>query len=214
MNDRLAENIEFWSLQMEEHMLFITLGLANEELRQESYNIYLYWQAFRNRDETVSLGDIMTVTGQYKTKVLEILKSGKWIGWLFPSFLQHILDEYNYFENILLGKTLSAQEEMKFWNKINKEHIAMVKQMCDPEAKAMIELSQNFVDNFEKIPQNDFTQMIILSKRLTSSLGQFQKEMREHGKVMQSQTILHPKILDHMIRENERSILILNGLSQ
>lgn len=215
MADPFSDDVPFWTQQMTEHIFFIGLGLVDVELKEKADLLQEKWVVLReNGNNLEQLKPLMVETGNFKREILGYLNQGEWIGWLYPSFLEHVIKEYNYFDNRLQGKKLSSPDEILFWNDINKEHIEMARQMLDPKATELIKIAQKFIDNYNTIPppDSDLIPLIILSGRLNMELGEYQKEFRDLGASGQKNTILHPMIADHMIRENTRGLNIISQL--
>src|SRR5262245_35476100 len=87
-----SDDVQFWSRQLTEHALFLSLLLQEQPWRRQAEQLYALWLDPR--------GDVMAKTNEiiaFKEMVLARQRAGEWLGWSLPSFTQHILDEAKYF---------------------------------------------------------------------------------------------------------------------
>ncbi len=210
--------INFWARQMSEHALFNHLGLEESDLKQEALKIHKSLEAFReklNKDslDLKHMNEILPLLQQereFQVKIIKMLEEGKWVGWLFPTFENHITLELDYFVDKLNGKKYSPMDEVKFWNKINSDHAGMTAHLLDPSEKEAVSKANALSDNFYNMPKNEKEMMIKLSLKATKELDAFNKKSKAKGKAVKS--IIHPVLLDHVIREGEYTIQKLNSL--
>ena len=216
---RTASNeIAFWARQMSEHALFSHLGLEEPKLKKTALQAHKKFEDFRKRFQAKPMDlDVMNQIlpllkeqREFQVKLLQLLEQGAWIGWTFPLFVNHITLELDYFVDKLNGIQYTAQEEVAFWNRINGEHAAFNARFLDPSERELLLKADRTSVKFNKIPKTEYEMMVKLSLTATKELDEFNKAARAQGKAVKS--IIHPVLLDHVIREGEHSIEILKSL--
>ena len=227
---RQMDNIEFWTFQFSEHALFIYLGIvdidsATKEIREVSHRWYEYFVNFRenyltknNKNSLIEeLKKEALKFKNFKEIVLARVES-EWSGWLYPTFLSHILHELNYFLEKEFKK-ISNEEIIKFWNQINGEHSAFTVGLLDPREQDLIKQAMDFEDKFLKLnarhdnhDNHDLVQFKLLSQHMSEEMDKFtqtgQKAVHEN-KIL---SIIHPLLIDHVRREGQRSIVELESI--
>lgn len=210
--------IDFWSRQMSEHALFAHLGLEDPELKQKALETFLAFEDFRKkfkqnpRDMRLmnSILPLLEKERAFQVEALKMIESGKWIGWIFPLFLNHVTLELDYFVDKLNGIKYSPEDEVLFWNRINSEHAAFAAHLLDPSERELFVKADQMSLKFMNIPKSEKEMMIRLSLVASKELDEFNKKAQSAGKAVQS--IIHPVLLAHVIREGERSIKTLTDL--
>ena len=212
-----ANEIDFWARQMSEHALFAHLGLEDPDLKDAALKTHLQLENFRKRfnanpNDLNLMNQILPMLKaerEFQIKVLQLLDSGKWVGWIFPLFMNHVTLELDYLVDKLNGIKYSPQDEVLFWNRINSEHAAFAAHLLDPSERKLFlkadELSMKF-----NLPKSERDMMIKISLKYSKELDQFNKTAQKAGKTVKS--IIHPVLLAHVIREGERSIQTLQNL--
>ncbi len=216
--DVAMNEIDFWARQMSEHILFVFLGLEDPELKREALELHQTLEKFREKfvenpndiNHMNSLLPILKKEREYQIKAAKILKDGKWIGWLYPLFLDHITMELDYFVDKLNGVKYTPQEELNYWNRVNGEHASFSVRLLDPYEKKSISKADRIAQEFQDIPQTELDMMIKLSLKASKELDEFHKATRSNFKNIRS--TIHPVLLGHVIREGERSIKTIKNL--
>ncbi len=114
--------ITFWSRQMAEHGLFVSIelqagkqvldSLGLGSLINDGLSIYDFWMDLFNRDmkgeyiDQQVYRDGVIISKNYLKTVLEVANK-VWIGYSLPSELEHYLDETNYYEKIINGEMIT-----------------------------------------------------------------------------------------------------------
>lgn len=213
-----SNEIDFWSRQMSEHALFSHLGLEDPDLKDEALQTHLILEKFRkqfnNNPEDLSVMNeilpILQKEREFQINVLKTLDEGKWIGWIFPLFINHVTLELDYFVDKLNGIKYTPQEEVLFWNRINSEHAAFAARLLDPSERALFLKADKLSMKFTGIPKSEREMMIKISLIASKELDAFHKAAQKSEKTIKS--IIHPALLAHVIREGERSIQTLQNL--
>lgn len=213
-----ANEIDFWARQMSEHALFAHLGLEDPSLKQAALETHQALEVFRSKfnqnprdiDHMNTLLPLLKAEREFQIGCLKTIESGKWIGWIFPLFLNHITLELDYLVDKLNGIKYTPQEEVMFWNRINSEHAAFAAHLLDPSERELFLKADKMSVEFDRIPKSEKEMMIRLSLKASKELDAFNKTAQAAGKAVKS--IIHPVLLAHVIREGERSIKTLTKL--
>ena len=213
-----ADEIDFWARQMSEHALFLHLGFDDPAFKAEASALHKQFEKFRtlfnknpnNRELMNGILPLLEQERRFQIKTLQALDEGKWIGWIFPLFINHITLELDYFTDKLNGIKYSPQDEVLFWNRINSEHAAFAAHLLDPAERKLFLKADQLSVKFDKIPKSEKEMMLRLSLKASKELDKLNKTARAAGKTVKS--VIHPVLLDHVIREGERSIQTLKAL--
>lgn len=154
-----------------------------------------------------------------KSNVIKLQESGTWVGWLYPGFTKHIKKELDYFWD-RLHNNVSATDEVKFWIDINADHAGFAARLLDaksdPNHRQLVDSVMDISEEGYALSeeQMDFQQMIRLTSALdyAEKVGDTQLQMWNSGRPDQRTNIVHPILLAHVIRENERSQVRLKQL--
>ena len=162
-----------------------------------------------------------------KVNVLTLQKQQVWVGWIFPSFVEHILSELEYFI-ARLDNAVSPEEEIVFWVNINSDHVAFAAHLLDighnVEQRKLVNSALDLSLTGQQLnhADMDFQQMIRFTQALRNATNkaliyageveQAQNALWNKGKPNQSDSIIHPLLLAHVARENERSRQRLTAL--
>lgn len=156
-----VDTIHFWARQMMEHCQFLFLGLedSNYHLKEHAAQLRDDWTNFLKNTfydkgiqvtpETVHLTEedlkkvgnidmekpikLVRDTIQFKNRVLNILKKGEWIGWIFQGMVEHMLNEANMFDRFLDGKPYTAEELIPFVNEHHATEMAATANLINPD---------------------------------------------------------------------------------
>lgn len=212
------DEINFWSQQMSEHALFLHLGLEEPRLKAMALKLHKEFEKFIEKFRTTksNLDAILPLTKNlraFKVKVLETLNTGKWIGWIFPLFAQHIILELDYFVDKLNGIPYSAHDEAVFWNTINGEHAGFEAHLLDPTERKLSERADNFSKQFAQIVKSEEEMFLQISLKSARELNGYQKTLQRGIQGNTIRSVIHPVLIDHVIREDQRSIKTLSSLS-
>lgn len=218
--DSAVDEATFWGRQISEHQLFLQLGLEEPVFKEKAEKLHKEWE--KQREKLKNNQDIETLnnwlpllekTRKFQIKVLEILHSGKWIGWIFPLFVTHITLELDYLVDKLNALPYSVDDEILFWNRINSEHAAFASHLLDPSERELVLKADEMSTKFEReIPQSEKDMWLKISLKAAEDLDAFNKEARTGAKANKVLSVIHPVLLDHVIREGERGIQTLDKL--
>ncbi len=215
--------IIFWERQLSEHALFLHLMLEDDgsnngrKLKNEAKYLHDEFESFIKEHKKYPhsmrvMEKILPLTEElraFKKHLQVLLQKGKWIGWIFPDFIDHVIDELDYFVNKLNDLPMAASEEIEFWNEINSEHAGFTAHLLDPKEFDLVAKAHEFSESFRSLPSDEADMFLRLSLKESRKLDEFQKA----AKTIKPKSIIHPVLLDHVIRENNRSIEMLEKLS-
>lgn len=198
----LPDDVEFWSRQLTEHALFLSLLFQEEPWRRQAMALHELW-----RDPS---GDVVQKTSElvaFKEQALAALKSGKWLGWCLPSFLEHILFEAKYFQ-ARMGAGTIASGDCAAWTTIVQGHALIGPKLIDPnrELETSARGVANFIGDLQRCCPSP-------NHRCLSALdAEFQKTNAWVRGLPSGTHILPPTLVAHILRENDRGSLMMRKL--
>lgn len=162
------EEARFWTRIMQEHALFIQLGLPADQpelIEEAEIFINIFKNLRRRLDAACKLeGDLLCDLIEaikdiieFKAKLLRLIIQCKEApGSNYPLLLDHIRREAMHFLDLLQSPVpkdaLSALlQELVFWLRIMKEHIEFILHLLDPSERELIEASENFIKIFSRL---------------------------------------------------------------
>lgn len=174
----------------------------------------------------------------FKRKVLGLVLSCKLPGQNnFPLLIDHVSREANYFRKRLkeLNKGIvkplpdAIIRENVFFLRIMADHAKFIGHLLDPSERKLVEIARNFSHDFDQLlfqardlesmsPQS-FTyplldQFLDQNRVSVKSLRDFKKTARELIEECRIKSIIHPLLADHVFREAERFLTIIDMFEQ
>jgi len=143
----LGYNVQFWTARMLDHAELYRLGVKVSS--QKIDEICQTWKNYNKKlsnidtenisaEELVNQLDglerfnkILEETIQLNRGILDRTKT-EWTGWIYPSMIEHILEETCYFKQIIFGP-YDPEEQLKYILKHNRTETAAIVQYLDPE---------------------------------------------------------------------------------
>lgn len=209
------DEIQFWSRQLSEHALFLHLGLEEPSLKLRGKMLHNQFETFRKHMNSRNLAYILPLTKKlrdYKVDVLTALNSGKWIGWIYPGFAKHITLELDYFVDKLNGIPYSDQDEIAFWNMINSDHAAFAAHLLDSSERELFEKADALSQKISNIVKTEKDMLLQISLKAAKELDAYNRTAQKGIKNNTVKSIIHPVLIDHVVREGDRSIRMFNSL--
>ena len=223
-SDRISNLVIFWSRQLSEHALFMSLGFEMVDLRHDALDQHRTWEKFRETkvsrlrpfsdpgpvaSEALELARVLR---GLKTHAIDRLEGGEWLGWLFPSFVDHTRRELDYFVESVTreseGKKRARKdvlsEELCSWLRFMREHAGFAAHLLDPEEKALHARAmaiEKELGNAENLCGRAMEQLVVLSKKAGEILDAYFKGSGLGTK--QTKSIVHPFLAAHVVREGE-----------
>jgi len=190
----------FYSSIMEDHAYFLSLGLEGS-LKEEALRNYAQWQNLQGRYTPENIQVPLQELKHLKLRILDLLEQGQWIGWLSFSFVEHVLSELVFFENLLRGIRPAPAEEIAQVREWIAEHLASLEDMLDPSEEDYKIAVQAVLEENRSTPAND----------VQLALGLTLRELREHNELIElvqrekPLSTVHPRLLAHWRREMEQA---------
>lgn len=215
------DEIGFWARQMSEHALFLALGLDDLKLKREGIRLHMTFENYRRRfsqtPSTKVMNSILPLLDNlkaYKQRVLDTLNQGRWIGYIYPAFVEHTLLELNYFADKLKGKGFKPDQEIAFWNKERSDEAAVAAKLLDPSEEELAKQSREISLKIKTLPKSEEDMMIKLSLKAYDEFDKFGKKIEIGMKAKKLKSIIHPLLLEHVKREGERAVIMLDRLKK
>ncbi len=172
----------------------------------------------------------------FKRKVLGLILTCQLPGQTnYPLLVDHISREANYFRNRLVelnqGKLEPLQDaiidENVFFLRIMAEHAKFIGHLLDPSERKLVEQARDFSHDFDQLlyqardldsmrPQSQsaplLNQFLDQNRISVKSLRDFKKTARDLIEQCKIKSIIHPLLADHVFREAERFLEIIDML--
>lgn len=157
----------------------------------------------------------------FKNDVLNRVVSCRLYTTNYPLLIIHIMNEAKMYYNLLLRlenkepfteKYIYEQEI--FWNKQMKEHAEFIRGLLDPTEKELIKTANNFANEYEEIMKNYSNNpktLTDISLKETLSFKEFKTAGTEGILSCKIRSIIIPLLADHVLREANHFIRILNS---
>lgn len=204
-------DVAFWARQLSEHALFFQLGLVDLPLQVAAGQIHAAWEAARPTINTATVLPLAKELRAFKTELLRRLGAGEWLGWIYPTFVEHTRNELDLFVERLTG-SVPKTIECAAWLRFMAEHAAFAAHLMDPVEAQRIRTAVAFVDRFSRLQHactnGGVTQQLTeLSMRAGSMLDAFVREQ-----VAKAKSIIHPVLAVHVVREGRRFLYTVDRL--
>jgi hypothetical protein len=213
-------DIDFWSRQLSEHALFLHLGLEVEPYKSRAAALHDEWEAARRvLPRAPSLNAARAVVssptqrlGDFKYEVLARMRSGQWLGWLFPLFVDHTLRELKYFvERVWHG---GAPPERIFCANIDfmREHAEFAEHLLDPTEKDAARGARAAAGSFSALRGGCAAltpDLINLGDKAGKDLDKYLRS----APILPPHSVIHPVLAAHVVREGERFLDTMRELA-
>jgi hypothetical protein len=229
----LIEDLYFWSQQLSEHALFLSLGLVKGNYGRSAALFHDSWETLRGTQlrSVPTLAALPGIVAAFRREaqafhgfqgeVRDALLSGQWLGWLFPGYLDHIMRELEYavasLDRELSGAsrgTRAAREELCTWVPFLKEHAATISHLLDPKEQPVFKDLDTFREKLATLEGQCHADEIATVLGLSRDLGsQFDRYLMGTGiGTGRVKSVVHPLLLDHVHREHQRFLETLQDL--
>jgi hypothetical protein len=213
----VAENL-FWNEQLMEHGVFLDMLLPGPELAAQRAEAGKFKTLFEQRLATTHTAKLdksgvaafnqSSIDGakrfaDWKRTLAEQQRSGKIRSLLWPTFLDHIAREADYFAARLtaIGKgdiAVRKSEAVPFWSEIMGEHAAFVEHLLDPAEAALIKKARETSEAFKPLRAPADGAKALAT---TEALVEFKETAVEGIDAGKIKSIIHPSLADHVRRE-------------
>ena len=215
---QIDDEILFWLGQQErEHMLFLAMGIQDPALHAEATRLLRAYEEAAQRRDIRGLLALAPSSQALKKAVLQAAKE-RWVGWLYPSFVEHMMEEIDY----ALARTrrdLLPRDIACFWAKERSETAGVVAKWLDPTETQLATQALRHPPILRGIfaacrkpstwavPLNAIQAMTSL-ERTNASLNR----LLESPELAKSKNIIHPLWMQHELREGQRAQMVLQNL--
>lgn len=194
------DDAAFWNRQMTEHALFLNLMLDEPALKRQAGQLYQLWQqtVASGRDVAVPLNELLA----FKQAVLARLRSGEWLGWALPSFVQHILMEGLYYRS-RRGEGTTAAADFGTWLQVVKDHADVGPKLVDPGGPDRLPAAQRVSNALGEL------QAQCGGGRHAGCLAAADQQIMAANAwvrgVPRGASVISPTLAAHILRENDRA---------
>jgi hypothetical protein len=226
---------------MKEHSFFLGLGFRAEDtqLIQEANEFYAIFENIERRSYEFKMDTDPYTIKEFNTEVRNAATNI----WAFkgqtnfPLLVDHISREANYFRNRLEELNLGKLEPLPdaiideniFFLKIMADHAKFIGHLLDPSERKLVEQARDFSHDFDTLmfqaidlssmrPQSQtvplLSQFVDENRASVKSLRGFKKTARDLIDECRIKSIIHPLLADHVFREAERFLFILDMFDQ
>ncbi|KRE57959.1 DUF2935 domain-containing protein [Paenibacillus sp. Soil750] len=174
----------------------------------------------------------------FKRKVLGLIIQCKLPGGNnFPLLVDHTSREANYFRNRLYELNTGRLEPLPdaiideniFFLRIMADHAKFIGHLLDPSERQLVEQARNFSHDFDQLlfqaidlsgmrPQSQtdplLDQFLDQNRVSVVALRDFKKTARDLIEACKIKSIIHPLLADHVFREAERFLAIIDMFEQ
>lgn len=160
----------------------------------------------------------------FKSDILNKVLSCKMYTANYPLFLSHIINEAKMYYQLLssvekrqmFSRNYLYEQEM-FWNNIMREHAEFIRGLLDPSEESLILTADKFNEEYKMIIQKYNNNPRMLTKASLTETLNF-REFKVAGETgilnCKIKSIILPLMSDHVVREANHFIRILNNINR
>lgn len=159
----------------------------------------------------------------FKENIINQVRGGNLFTSNYPLLIQHILREAKLYRatirELLQNRRISCHRlrmQEDFWNQIMMEHAQFIRGLLDPSEEQLIETANDFAMDYEKLLETARARDCKANERLTKKsltetlkYREFKTAGTEGILSRQIQSIILPLLADHVLREANHYIRIL-----
>lgn len=209
------EEVRFWLDIMQEHAVFIKLGLPCDrtDLLNEAQNFIREFDTLGNRAERVQnekkfnelvsdAHEAVCELHRFKRHLLRLKLTCKLAGWIFPLMLDHMAREAEYvmrlFDKMRDGrpalKAAAKTRENAFWVRIMGDHAKLMSHLLDPSERSLVATANEFGQDFDELllQSQDFASMLHYNdnevpafRRFLQDVGTSTRQLRDFKRAAQ-----------------------------
>src|SRR5699024_4248357 len=159
--------------------------------------------------------NLVNRTIDYKSKVLANVLTCRVLNRNYPTLLEHVLEEAEFYRKILNAlesfdeipiKNELVEKEV-FWNHIMEEHSLFIRGLLDPEEEDLIDIANKLAYEFEKLaavarevldknlPHEKITKK---SEEATKDIIELDRKSTEGLRKCESKSIILPLLAEHV----------------
>lgn len=156
----------------------------------------------------------------FQNKLLDLLSKCKIFMTIYNEMLEHLTHEAQYYQNlleILQNRSLPKKQlckELNFWNHTMEEHAQFIDGMLDPTEKSLKETAEITAKEFEKLVKMCINtaekEIVDMSFKAATQIRDFKRAATEELLSCKIKSIIPPLLADHVLREANHYIRLLN----
>lgn len=218
----LRDDLVFATDQMADHAKLMEMGFVDTAVKGECVRHYAAWNGLRQRIDSLNTAKAHIEAVKmaqdlraFQADILSRLTNGQWLGWLFPTFIDHIMREGDYFLQRVTHPEGLVNNELPIWLTIEAEHAAFVAHYLDPRDPENIQQALTHIGAFEQLQKasQSLTLEVMVGimqagVQLDAYLGALPIGTRS------LKTVLPQLLQQHMIKEGRRFQQIAAGIKQ
>lgn len=205
-----------------------------DEIERKSHTFTAGTDPEQIRRFNVEVHSAATYIWAFKRKVLGLVLTCQMPGANnFPLLIDHTSREANYFRNRLEELNSGRLDplpdaiinENVFFLRIMADHAKFIGHLLDPSERQLVDQARNFSQDFDQLlfqaqdldsmrPQSQtiplLDQFLDQNRVSVASLRDFKKTARELIESCRIKSIIHPLLADHVFREAERFLFIID----
>ncbi len=159
---------------------------------------------------------------EFKKTIYKLVLECKIASSMYPHMIEHIIHEAELYKEILeclKQKHLSEQtlcQELSFWNNIMKEHAEFINGMLDPTEKMLKGTAEEFTRIYERLLKDCMRchkrDIVCKSLKATDGISEFKEAATEGLLECEIQSVIPPLLADHVYREANHYLRLLQSL--
>ena len=207
-------------------MLFCQIGINDAALSDQGKQLHEAYESLRAKDDLGGALKLLDASQAYKMQLLAAARE-RWIGWLYPLFIEHIHRELAFFQRRISPGGITSRVELCFWDRITAEHAAFAKHLLDPSLElpapgALADappispipemlngIEQSAIDVSNACARETYATLYALSQMKSNEMNATLAGLD----LKTTPSIIHPKLAAHVIREGQRFTGTLRRLS-
>lgn len=160
-----------------------------------------------------------------KERIIASVSSGSMFTMNYPLLVKHILREARLYQSCLVqlerGGLLDSRfmrQTEQFWNRIMMEHAQFIRGLLDPTEEALMKTSDDFAQDYARLLETASHRSELAGKEQTEAALRETLRFRDFKATgtkgiidCEIQSIILPLLADHVLREANHYIRLLNG---
>lgn len=200
-------------------------NITKSELELVSNSAFIYTEGLEEKLKDLNERAINLVKEviKYKEEILKRLLKCNMFANLYSLLIDHILREARYY--LMALESIQRKEKpikdilenQIFWDTIMKEHAQFVRGLLDPTEVELFNTANGFVETFERLIDKtkkagpkDIPEITRKALESTIEIRDFKRQGTQGLINCQIQAIAYPLLADHILREANRYIRVLN----
>ena len=205
--------IRFWLNQDREHALFYALGFQDAQLRAEAMRLHDDYARALAADDLAAGMVVLERAQAFKLAALARLKTGEWLGWIWPTFLQHTFDELEMMR-AKISRPVLPRAELCAIDRFNLEHLAFAAHLFDPSEKALqaatTEAAAPALATANRCAADTYATLRDLSLRSGAAIDRLFTDVT--SRTPPPASIIHPALGAHVVREGRHWLDTMRSL--